>query len=82
MFGKPMICSEIGTGTSYVNEHLVTGLVVQPADSSALNLAMQRLWNNPALAAKYGTAARQRYLNLFTAENMGRAYTEAYKNLL
>jgi len=82
MFGKPMICSEIGTGTSYVNQHQVTGLVVQPADSSALNQAMQRLWDDPTLAVRYGIAARQRYLNLFTAQNMGRAYTEAYKNLL
>lgn len=82
MFGKPMICSEIGTGTSYVNEHQVSGLVVRPADSLALNQAMQLLWDNPALAAQYGVAARQRYLNLFTAENMGHAYAEVYKSLL
>lgn len=82
MFGKPMVCSEIGTGTSYVNENQVTGLVVRPADSSALKQAMQKLWDTPSLAAQYGVAARQRYLNLFTAENMGRAYAEVYKNLL
>lgn len=82
MFGKPMICSEIGTGTSYVNEHQVTGLVVSPADSNALNYAMRQLWANPELAAQYGAAARQRYLNLFTAQNMGRAYAEVYAKLL
>ena len=82
MFGKAMICSEIGTGTSYVNEHQATGLVVRPADSCALNLALQHFWDNPALVAQYGIAARQRYLNLFTAENMGHAYTKIYKNLL
>lgn len=82
MFAKPMVCSEIGTGTSYVNQHHVTGLVVPPADSNALKNALQQLWDNPALAAQYGMAARQRYLNLFTAQNMGRAYTEIYKNLL
>ena len=82
MFGKAMICSEIGTGTSYVNEHQVTGLVVPPADSAALNHAMQQLWDNPELAAQYGVAARQRYLNLFTAQNMGRAYADVYKKLL
>jgi rhamnosyl/mannosyltransferase len=60
----------------------VTGLVVPPADSNALKNALQQLWDNPALAAQYGMAARQRYLNLFTAQNMGRAYTEIYKNLL
>ena len=32
MFGKPMISSEIGTGTTYINVHRETGLVVPPSD--------------------------------------------------
>ena len=40
MFGKPMISSEIGTGTSHVNVGGVTGLVVPPGDSAALRAAL------------------------------------------
>ena len=29
-FGRPMITCEIGTGTTYINEHNKTGLVVPP----------------------------------------------------
>jgi glycosyltransferase involved in cell wall biosynthesis len=35
MYGKPMISSEIGTGTSYINIHDETGLVVPPSDPQA-----------------------------------------------
>src|SRR5690606_28389959 len=39
MFGKPMISSEIGTGTSYINISGQTGLVVPPSDAAALRAA-------------------------------------------
>ncbi len=43
MFAKPMISCEIGTGTSFVNQHQVTGLVVPPADAGELKRAMDVL---------------------------------------
>jgi glycosyltransferase involved in cell wall biosynthesis len=45
MFGKPMISSEIGTGTSFVNIDGETGLVVPPSDPDALRRAMAYLSN-------------------------------------
>ncbi len=78
MMGKPLICSEIGTGTSFINQHEETGIVVPPADASALRQAMQTLWDDPALAARYGEAARARFLATFTARGMGEAYAELY----
>ncbi|NJM09174.1 glycosyltransferase, partial [Candidatus Gracilibacteria bacterium] len=33
--GLPTICTELGTGTSYVTQHAVTGIVVPPADADA-----------------------------------------------
>jgi glycosyltransferase involved in cell wall biosynthesis len=81
MLGKPMICSEIGTGTSFINQHEVTGLVVPPADAGALRAAMSILWQSPQLAARYGDAARERYLNVFTAKQMGVAYTKLYADV-
>ncbi|MGU9857795.1 glycosyltransferase [Pseudomonas sp. LF245] len=78
MFGKPLICCEIGTGTSFINQHGSTGIVVPPMDASALRAAMQTLWDDPALAQRYGEAARARYLEVFTAEGLGQAYAELY----
>jgi rhamnosyl/mannosyltransferase len=81
MFGKPMISCEIGTGTSFVNQHGKTGYVVQPDDPSALAEAMERLVADGEAAASLGTAARLRYEECFTAERMGNAYAALYKRL-
>ncbi len=78
MLGKPLICSEIGTGTSFINQHGHTGLVVPPADAGALRYAMQALWDDVELAQRFGKAARNRYLDTFTAQNMGQEYIDLY----
>ena len=82
MFGKAMISSEIGTGTSYINLHNHTGLVVPPSDPLALREALRTLWDNPWLAAQMGQRAEQRYRQLFTAERMGRQTAALYRELL
>jgi len=82
MYGKPMISSEIGTGTSYINIHDETGLVVPPSNPSAFREAMRTLWENPVLAAQMGEKAQARYQNLFTADEMGRKWTALYEELL
>lgn len=78
MLGKPLICCEIGTGTSFINRDRETGLVVPPADPAALHGAMRTLWDDEALAQQYGVCARQRYLELFTADSLGQSYSELY----
>lgn len=82
MLGKPMVCSEIGTGTSFINQHEVSGLVVPPRDALSMRLAMAQLWDSPDLAARYGLAARERYLKVFTSHSMGEAYVKIYSELL
>jgi len=82
MYGKPMISSEIGTGTTYVNVDGETGLVVPPSDPVALRAAMRTLWDNPELARAMGRRAEQRFEELFTAETMARNYTELYRELV
>ena len=82
MYGKPMISSEIGTGTSYINIHNETGLVVPPSHPQAFREAMRTLWENPARAAEMGLKAEARYRQLFTADEMGRKWTELYQDLL
>jgi glycosyltransferase involved in cell wall biosynthesis len=58
--GLPVVCTELGTGTSYVNQHGVTGLVVPPADADALRDAVNRLITDPELRRSMGAAARIR----------------------
>jgi glycosyltransferase involved in cell wall biosynthesis len=82
MFGKPMISSEIGTGTTYINLGGVTGLVVPPGNSAALRDAMRYLWAHPAEAEAMGAAARRRYESHFTAQQMVRSYAALYEGLL
>ncbi|SFL42968.1 glycosyltransferase family 4 protein [Rugamonas rubra] len=81
MFGKPMISSEIGTGTTYINIDNDTGLVVPPDDPAALGAAMRTLWEQPALAAAMGERAEARYWELFTAEKMAENYAGLYREL-
>ena len=80
--GKPLVCCEIATGTTYINIHGETGLVVPPADQEALKAALLTLWENPTLAASLGEGARQRFNNIFTGEKMVRAYVDLYGELL
>ncbi|HYD82229.1 MAG TPA: glycosyltransferase family 4 protein [Paucimonas sp.] len=82
MYGKPLISSEIGTGSSYVNVDGVTGIVVPPNDPEALRTAMRRLEDDPALAADMGRNARARFDALFTAQRMAGAYVELYREVL
>lgn len=82
MYGKPMISSEIGTGTSYINVHGQTGLIVPPSNPDAFREAMRMLWRNPDMAADMGRQAEQRYWELFTADRMSASYVELYRELL
>ncbi len=81
MYGKPMISSEIGTGTTFINIADETGLVVPPSDPAALRQAMQYLWEHPEQAAEMGRRAEERYLKYFTAEQMVGEYVKLYHEL-
>jgi rhamnosyl/mannosyltransferase len=81
MYGKPMISSEIGTGTTYINIDNETGLVVPPDDADAFGAAMRTLWEQPERAAEMGRRAEARYWELFTAEKMARNYHALYLEL-
>ena len=82
MYGKPMISSEIGTGTSYINVHQETGLVVPPSDPQAFADAMRTLGDDPSLARAMGVRAELRYRQLFTAETMASSYNALYHELV
>ena len=82
MYGKPMISSEIGTGTTFININYETGLVVSPDNSNALKAAINYLWENPDEAAAMGLAAKLRFREYFTADKMVNSYMNLYSNLL
>ena len=82
MFGKPMISCEIGTGTSFINQHGQTGLTIAPNDAHALNKAMKFLWSHPEEAALMGQRAEARYWQLFTAEHMTTEYLSLYREAI
>ena len=68
--GLPVICTELGTGTSYVNQHEITGLVIPPNDPEALASAIQRLLASPELRARMGAAGQQRVAQAFSHDAM------------
>ncbi|ROO00267.1 glycosyl transferase family 1 [Pseudomonas moraviensis] len=81
MYGKPLISCEIGSGTTFINIADETGLVVPPRDSGALAAAMSTLWNDERLASEMGQRALLRYQQVFSADDMAKAYAGIYQNV-
>jgi glycosyltransferase involved in cell wall biosynthesis len=81
MHGKPMICCEIQSGTSYVNVHGITGLVIEPKNPIQLANACNQLLENPDQAKNMGLAARERYEALFSGPALGKSYSELYAEI-
>jgi rhamnosyl/mannosyltransferase len=79
MLGKPMISCEIGTGTSYVNLHDETGLVVPPNDPDALADAMRRLWKDDCAVEQMGRRAALRFEDRFNAHRTAQSYRRIYE---
>jgi glycosyltransferase involved in cell wall biosynthesis len=79
--GLPVVCTELGTGTSYVNQHGITGLVVPPRDADALCRAVNHLIENPDLRMKMGASARERSLE-FDLDVMVDRVLELYQDVL
>ncbi|MBN3805311.1 glycosyltransferase [Paraburkholderia sp. Ac-20336] len=82
MFGKPMVCCEVGSGTSFVNEDGVTGFVVPPESPARLAAAINRFALDEALARTMGAAARERYERLFSGAALGSAYRALYEDVM
>ena len=80
--GLPLVSTEIGTGTSYVNLHEKTGLVVPPADPEALGAALGRLLDNTELRLQYAAASRQRARNEFSQGRMVQGVLSVYEEML
>ena len=80
--GRPVICTELGTGTSYVNQHGVTGLVVPPNDPAALAAAARRLLADEPLRRRMGEAGRRRAQSEFSIDAMLDHMLDFYREAL
>ena len=69
-------------GTRNVVTHERTGLVVSCSDAAALAGEMIRVLDDPALAGRLATAAREEAVNRFSVEKMVDAYAAVYHEAL
>lgn len=80
--GLPLVTTEVGTGTSWVNQDGVTGLIVPPRDPIALADAIHRLLDDTALRREMGHKAFDRVRNDFTQDVMVERILALYHQLL
>ena len=80
-YGKAMISTELGTGTSWVNTN-ETGFVIAPRDADVLAEKMNYLFDNSEQSRILGAHAQKRANELFSANSCGGAYLEIYDKLL
>lgn len=79
--GVPSVCTEVGTGTSWVNLHGETGIVVPPCDPEELGDALLALLNEPDRRRAMGLAARKRVETHFTTGIMVQGYERVYEQI-
>jgi glycosyltransferase involved in cell wall biosynthesis len=80
--GTPVISTELGTGTSWVNIHGETGLVVPPCDPQSLAETVNYLLQNEAVRTQMRARARQRARQEFSTELMVQRVLALYQELL
>lgn len=80
--GLPCITTELGTGTSWLVQHGVTGFVVAPNDPPALADAINVLLADERLRQQFGQAALDRVRAEFSEEIMVQRVLQIYEELL
>ena len=78
--GLPLVTTELGTATSFYNEHGATGFVVPPGDVRALAESLSALAGSAELRARMGRAARERVKD-FSLSAMLDAYEAIYAEM-
>ena len=80
--GLPVVSTELGTGTSFVNQDGVTGLVVRAGDPAALAEGLGRILADRARRDRMGQAGRERVRDHFTTAAMMRGIDALYETAL
>lgn len=68
--GTPVISTELGTGTSFVNRDGETGFVVPPENAAALAESISKILNDEETAKRFGANAKKRAEEEFSIEKM------------
>lgn len=77
--GVPVVATDVGDVRRIVG---AAGIVVPPGDAVALAQAWARLLDDAALCDGMGQAGRQRVIDDFSVEAMGRRYRALYEEML
>lgn len=80
--GKPVVSTELNTGTSYINQHGKTGIVVKPNDPTALANAINFLLDNPEVSFKFGESAKEWVRTEFKSDKMVQKTLDTYRECL
>jgi rhamnosyl/mannosyltransferase len=79
--GTPVVSTDLGTGTSFVNQDGLTGFVAPARDASALARAVNRLLADSELRRSMGEEGRRRVLEHFTVDRMVDGVIRVYEDL-
>lgn len=80
--GLPCITTEVGTGTSWVVQNGVTGLVVPPRNPEALAGAIRQLLTDPDARWRMGQRGQQRVRQEFSQQRMVQSVMDLYQEIL
>jgi glycosyltransferase involved in cell wall biosynthesis/GT2 family glycosyltransferase len=80
-YGKPVVACRVG-GSVEVVEDGITGLLVEPGDSQALEAALDCLLADADRRRRMGEAARCAFLARFTRQRMVEASVQYYRGIL
>ena len=82
VYGKPVINTSLETAVPEVSLHGISGLTVEPRNSSQLREAMIRLCKDDELRERLGRGAKERILNFYNlrvmADKLYASYSELY----
>ena len=78
---KPVISTELGTGTSFVNQDGVTGFVVPPKDSRVLAQTIKKILEDKKMTENFGRNARERAEKEFSLDKMLKRTEKVYKEI-
>lgn len=80
--GLPIISSDVkGSGMSWVNKHMTSGIKVQPRDIKGLSMALDLLLRNDELRNKLAVGAKNRVNKHFDNEKNVEKTMQLYSNL-
>jgi glycosyltransferase involved in cell wall biosynthesis len=79
--GKPMVATRVG-GVPEVIDDGRDGLIVPPANSDSLRVALDRMLQDTTFAERLGRAAAEKVRTRFSADLLARRTTEVYRQVL